>query len=389
MFNLKNVTSYYLGLQLFGLILAILPDDLLKIDHPLFWIFFYHLSAVFIFMLGYLLPPLKFKKNNFQYSLVVTMPFVIFSFCISLFGIIVSYLQLASFFSISEYIGLFLTNDPRVTEVRGIGAHSEDGGIGGIFKMFAYAPLAIYLITLAWKQFYCSAKPQNDTDILNLKRLNLIIMMSLILSLFKVFFWLDRLTLAAIIFANLYVFFNKSKSKKAYIIYILLFVVVIFIANILSANRLEGYNFFSFLVLYFKLGLINFDLMVKTVQGHTYGFRSIFSPLPFIFKFFGITIDIKSSFDSEWQDAQYMNSYLHQDFGYFSLLAYFLLGWLIKNADYFAHKGNRYYVSIYFMILFGLATFWVVPVVNAIEYWLMLVIAHISCKLCVKKVLIT
>ncbi len=386
MFSFKNIVAYYIFLQVFGLILAVLPDDLLQINNSLFWIFVYHLSAVFTFALGYLLPALKLKKGQYQYHLVVSRSFVIFGVSLSLFGIAVSYLQLTSFFSITEYTQLFLANDPQVRDVRGLGAHSEDGGIGGIFKMFSYAPLAVYLITVAWKHFYINPDADNESNFKNNKQLNLVCVIALILSLIKVFFWLDRLTLGAIIFANLYVFFNKKKTKKAYLIYLSLFVVVILVANALSASRLEGYNFFDFLILYFKLGLVNFDLMVRTLHGHTYGFSSLLSPLTFVFKFLGIELNFQSTYQINWQDAQYMNSYMHQDFGYFSLLVYFLIGWLIKNIDYFTHKGNGVYVSIYFIVLFGIATFWVVPITNAVEFYLMIVIAIISSKLCVKKV---
>lgn len=385
MFKVKNITVFYLVFQFFGLFLALLPENLIPIRSSLLGIFFYHVSGVFIFMLGYLLPPVKLKDINYSYKLNVTTPFLIFAVLISVFGIVVSYLQLVSFFSLSEYIAMFLSNDSHTSDVRGLGAHSENGGLSGILKMFAYAPLAIYLITVAWQYFFSSSEPLNETELTNKKRLKWIVMFSLVLSLVKVFFWLDRLTLGAIILVNIYLFFNKKKSTQTYLIYLTFFVIVIVIANAVSANRLEGYNILDFLILYFKLGLVNFDDMVKTLQGHTYGFSSFLSPLTFIFGFLGISIDFKTTHQFEWQDAQYMNSYLHEDFGYFSLLAYFLLGWFMRNSDYFTHKRNGLYVSTYFMILFGLATFWVVPITNAVEYWLMLVIAFFSSTLCIKR----
>ena len=150
--------------------------------------------------------------------------------------------------------------------------------------------------------------------------------------------------------------------------------------NYISARRLVGYNIFDFVILYTKLGLVNFELMIKTVDNFTFGLSTFFAPFNFIFKFFGHSININSNFDFIWNPAQYMNSYLYQDFGFFSLLVYFFIGWFVKNIDYWTTHKNKYYIVLFFTYLFAFSTFWFVPIIRSVEFWLMLIIPVFSLR---------
>ncbi len=379
MLKRKNITSIYIFCQIFGVLIAMFPNEILTPKDSLIPIIFYHLFGVVFFILGYLLPAIKINPQK-KWSVEIKVPFffVLISVALSIFGIAVSYLQITAFTSMSAYTTLLVNADEATRDIRGNGAHSENGGISGIFKMFAYAPLAIFLMALSLKHFLLV---QNKFE---RSRLNFVIYFSLLCSFLKAFLWLDRLTIGAIILPFFYIVLNKKFSLKEYLFIFLGAIAILMGANLISSNRIAGYSLIDFIVLYFKLGLVNFDLMVKTLHGHTYGFSTFAAPLNFIFRFFNSEIIFNSRYEIEWNDAQYMNSYLHQDFGYFSLLVYFFIGWVMKNHDHFTHTKNPYHICIYFISLFALVSFWVVPIINAIEYWLMLIIAMMCTTLCIK-----
>lgn len=333
-----------------------------------------HLISALMFFFGANLPAINIRNKKLQHGIFLITPtkmFFVYCYLLILFGLMISIIQLTSFLSLRDYFSMLLTNDNSLADLR---SESASGGLSGILKIFAYAPLSIYLTSEGILTFL----QINEIDRIKILRIRNIALMA---SLIKVFIWLDRLTLLAIIITRAYIYINSKKIFLKRIFLILPFIVfILLIGNYISSRRLEGYDVFDFIILYTKLGLVNFELMIKSVDHFTYGFNSILSPFNFIFDFFGINFNINSTFQYIWNPAQYMNSYLYQDFGYFSLLVYFIMGWFAKNIDYWKNSLNIRYGSLFFTFLFAFSTFWFVPIIRAVEFWLMLLIPLFSLK---------
>jgi hypothetical protein len=154
------------------------------------------------------------------------------------------------------------------------------------------------------------------------------------------------------------------------------FISIIFLlANYLSIKRLENLGIIDFIFLYIKLGLVNFQLMLDTCYQHNYGFSTILAPLYFIFKFIGLPLpdffDIHATW--EWNPAQYFASYAFQDFGYYYFVLFYFVGILLCQIDNQVKK-NIYASAIYFIVLYGVLSFVVVPAIRGIEFWFALLL---------------
>lgn len=333
-----------------------------------------HLVAIIFFFLGTLLPALRLKRNkSIPVNIKVKKSFYTYSIVLISIGLIISLFQIKSYLSISEYFTLLMNNDSQLMDLR---TESGSGGLSGVLKIFAYAPLTVYLVSEGML-FFMQLEPNTRNNI------KLIKYIALVISVLKVFLWLDRLTLLAIIITNIYIFLNEKRKKNFKSV--LFALPILFIADFVSAKRLAGYSVFDFIILYTKLGVANFQMMIETVNLHTFGLNTFFSPLGFIFKFFGYHFQIESTYKWIWNPAQYMNSFLFQDFGYFSLLVYFFIGWFIKNIEYWASKNHMYYQFSQFIFLFAISTFWFVPIIRAVEFWLMLLIPFMFTRFSISK----
>ena len=126
----------------------------------------------------------------------------------------------------------------------------------------------------------------------------------------------------------------------------------------------------DFTLFYFKMGLVNFQLMIETCSQHTYGFSTILAPLYFIFKFLNFPLPdfFEIHYAWEWNPAQYFSSYAFQDFGYFYFVLFYIIGILLCQIDYQVEK-NIYSSAIYFIVLYGVVSFVVVPAIRGIEFW--------------------
>ena len=293
--------------------------------------------------------------------------FYLFSYFLIIFGTIESMVQVFLFVSPMEYIS-HIFSSYYYPELRAAFHLSHDeGGLPGIIKMFAYAPLSIYLMSFGLLNFL----HLDIADMQKLKRLN---RMALLGTAIKVFFALDHLTIMAVLMANIFIGIQKVDTKN--IKFFLYLIIIFFIADFLSSKRLEGFGIIDFTLLYLKLGLVNFQLMIDTCSGYTYGFSTIFSPLTFIFKFFSLPLPhFESSFQWEWTHFQYFTSYAFQDFGYFYFVLFYLIGFILYFIDFNTLKRkNIYTISIYFVVLYGIISFLVVPAIQGMEFWLALLL---------------
>jgi hypothetical protein len=95
-------------------------------------------------------------------------------------------------------------------------------------------------------------------------------------------------------------------------------------------------------------------------------------PFIFILRFFGVKYEVIEPENWIWNPAQYFASYLYIDFGFFSVLFFFLIGWLVRIIQVKTLKGNLKFVAVYFIVLFGITTFISVPIIRAVEFWLLI-----------------
>jgi hypothetical protein len=274
----------------------------------------------------------------------------------------IAILQVILFVPLMEYISKLFSSDFDAGIRDAYLLSSTEGGLPGIIKMFAQAPLSVYLMSLGLLNFI----KLDEIDKHRFKTLSLIALVAIVI---KIFFSLDRLTIMAVVLANIFLVFKKGYMKN--IRYWILLVFAFFLTDYLSSKRLESLGIIDFTLVYFKMGLVNFQLMIETVSEYTYGFSTIFAPAYFIYKFFNFPLpaffEIHSAW--EWNPAQYFSSYAFQDFGYFSFLLFYVIGVLLCVLSIRALKQNIYSSVIYFVVLYGVVSFVFVPAIRGIDFW--------------------
>lgn len=330
---------------------------------------FYHFAGLLFFTLGYIpfSPKLfinykKIEKKTIKFS----NQFFLLGYLFSIIGIITSIATIGSIISPLEYIKILFSGESNLMEIR---YESGSEGLEGVFKMMNYFPVGIFLISNAFNIFF-------DVKEKDRKKLNRLIVFSLIGCIVKVFFSLDRLTLLAIVLVFFYQYFLVKKINLKYIIYI--FLIFTFLSFVTS-SRMKGSGVFDFLITYFKLSISNFELVIENQQAQSYGFNTFLLPLWYIMKFFGIDYKVPEPEVWIWSPAQYFASYLYIDFGAFSFIVFFIIGLLVRRIQIKTLKGSIRYTSIYFIILFVLVSFVSVPIIRGVEFWLLLVLASFLC----------
>ncbi|KIE17006.1 hypothetical protein DS62_07350 [Smithella sp. SC_K08D17] len=307
-----------------------------------------HLIGIFWSVVGYVTAyfasSLLMKKNEDRQYHFKNI-FYVCSYLFIIVGSIVNILQVFLFVSPIEYMSIIFSSGFDTGIRNAYLLSSDEGGLPGIIKMFAYAPLSIYLMSLGLLSF----TTLDEADTYKLKVLSVVALAAIVI---KVFFSLDRLTILAVLAANIFLGFKKGYMKN--IRYWILIVFFFFLADYLSTKRLEEIGIINFTLIYFKLGLVNFQLMLDTCYQHNYGFSTILAPLYFIFKFLNFPLpdffEIHTAW--EWNPAQYFTSYAFQDFGYFYFILFYIVGILLCLIDNQVKK-NIYASAIYFIVLYG------------------------------------
>jgi len=306
--------------------------------------------------------PKEKPTENKRYSFANT--FYLCSYMLIIAGTIIVIMQVILFVPLMEYISKLFSGDFDIGLRDAYSLSSDEGGLPGIIKMFAYAPLSVYLMSLGLLNFV----ELDDADRQRLKILSLVALGAIVV---KLVFSLERLTIMAVLLANFFIGFKKGYLKNIrYWIFILL---MFLLAHYISMKRLENFGIVDFVILYFKLGLVNFQLMIDTCSQHTYGFSTFLAPLYFIFKYFNLSMPDffnNSQYQWEWSPAQYFSSDAFQDFGYFYFILFYLIGIILFFVDLKALKQkNINYSAIYFVVLYGVVSFLFVPAIRGVEFW--------------------
>lgn len=323
----------------------------------------YHMLIIFIVVLGYI-PKNPNKVHNcssVKRTIVFKNFFFLMAYFLVIFGLITSVATIQAVISPKEYFEVLL-NGESINDIR---TESGEKGLGGIFKMFNYSPLAVYLVVTALKNCFYVKKN-------NLKNIEKLQRYSLIGAIIKIFFSLDRLTILAILISLIY---EKIIVKKFNYKLLLILPILYIILEFTTKSRMVDSSVSDFVATYSKLSLINFNMVIESYDDWTYGWNTFLSPLIFICKFFGIEKNVSTPTSWLWNPAQYFNSYLYIDFGIFSFFIQFLLGYFFRKLQIKVNCGYKFYVAIYLIIIFAICTFISVPIIRAVEFWLMLIIS--------------
>lgn len=365
-FLFSQLTLFFFGLQKSEFI-----EYFMDVNYNINQALFFHVIIILLISLGYSLKKIivinyrEPSEDNNHFKL--ENGFFFFSLVLIIVGVVTSILTVGSIVSPEEYLKQLLNNEGEIADIRQL---SGDGGLGGVFKMLNYCPLAIYFISSSYLNFYTF----DETDTKKIKIINGI---SLLASLIKVLFSLDRLTIMAILLVLIY---SNITKKKLNIKFVFIIGAVIFLGIFVTASRMADSGFFDFLILYFKLSLVNFQMVIDNQIDFSYGLQTLFSPFYFIGKFFGVNVAIAAPNAYVWNPAQYFNSYLFMDFGYFSFLLYPFIGYYINYVELKKKQGAKFYTSFYFAFMFTVTTFISVPFIRGMEFWVIILICMMVTK---------
>lgn len=332
-----------------------------------------HISTLLIFSLGYL-PITKRHYVNYSFikkrKILLSKKFVFFSIIVTIIGLATSIATVGEVMSPTEYVGKLFSGESN-KELAEAKFEAGEGGLSGILKMLNYLPLGVFLIVNGIKSFYDVSK--KDTS-----KLNFVIIFSLTACFIKMLFSLDRLTLLAILLVLVYKYFlDRKVNTKA----IALVFLVFFVLGFITSLRMEDTSILDFIIVYFKLSIANFQLVLDSQTEWSYGFNTFLMPLAFVFKFFGVEdFNITGPNTFIWNHAQYFSSSFFIDFGYFFFIGFYLMGIFVRRLQIKSISGASYYPQIYFIVLFALASFVSVPIIRGVEFWVMILLACIYNK---------
>lgn len=354
-------SPYFICLLFFclsSIISLFFHTPILILTHNIYVAVVLHCVLSFSILLGFLF--FKFRYINvfipcksYFFSSRKYFYFSIFFSVLGLFSVIYSAIKDGD---VSSYLNSFFSLETGIRESFELG--SVSGGVPGYIKLLSYGPLAVFLNSVSFIFF-------NNNYYKRDKYLIYSFIISLICLLFKVVFSLDRLSLVSVLLVGFTYTLKNFKIK--YLLYLL---VIFAFINIISLLRLQNFGIFQFFVLYGQLGLNNFQLVLDTNSDFSFGFQTLLHPLYFIFKFFNIPFPIfNHNISWDWNPAQYLFSYLYMDFGYFSFLFSFFLGYYFAFLENRSFKQTKGYLSVYFIVMYLIISFIGVPAFRGLEFW--------------------
>lgn len=365
---LKNnfIFFIYCSLQIIVVFFSSFEDEIIGQQYKVDKAITYHSFSLFLFCFGYLTANIR-KKNRYIKHYKLANSFKNFSYICIIIGTITSIATVGSIVSPQEYLNILFSGGDEVTDIK---VEAGEGGLSGVLKMLNYLPLGIFLISSSYYNFL--SLPQSDkVKLLRIKKY------SLIASIIKTLFSLDRLTILAIL---LVVIYEQAIVKKINLKIFLAISLLFTILSFLTASRMGETSVFQFLVTYFKLSLVNYQLVIENFNNWTFGWSTFLVPLWYILKFFGINRDVIVPTYWIWNPAQYFNSYLYMDFGIYSILLFYFFGVIIRRLQIAVLKSKKFFISLYFIVLFAISTFISVPFIRGIEFWLLIFLSYICSR---------
>lgn len=287
--------------------------------------------------------------------------FYLLSYFFAVLGLLISVLQIQQSTSISSYFHLLFSSSPQV-DIRGhFLTESSDGGLPGYVKMWANSTLGVLLLCLALIRFFSFTRAEK-------RRIRTLLIVCSVCFILKTMISLDRLSIMALLLSG--TFFISYVRPRYKLILFLLSAFLIVQADFISRTRLADHGLLEFVLLYFKLGLTNFDIAIETISAHTFGFSTFLNPINFALSVISVEPLFPAEFNWTWNPAQYGGSYLYMDFGMLFLVAFSCIGFTLKHIDIAVAKKHIGWTSVYFVVLYGAVSFLFVPAVRGLEFWI-------------------
>lgn len=335
----------------------------------LFYAIIYYILGIFLTYWGYIhrVP----AKRQIQY-VIVKRKFYYVAAALVCVGLIVAYKTLTELTDIGTLRNM-ISGGESVETLKG---EISYGGLAGIFKMFACMPLCIFLVS---SSIFFFSNYNSTTS----KRLIGLMFFSFIALVVKTFIYFDRITLLAALLVFIHHFnYNKKLNK---IIKIFIIVIIMMFAILLTALRMSDSGFGEFLGVYFNLGVLNLQVLIDKQELFNYDFTQTFlAPLSFIFKFFGWPFTTYSPKEYIWNDAQSFWGFLFIDFHWLGLLFMPVFGRVIKVIE-INKTRSLFCMCFYFIALYTVFSFFTIPIIRSIEFWLMIVVSLFFSKICIKR----
>lgn len=336
----------------------------------LFYAIIYYLIGVSLTIIGYI-PKAPHKR---ELNLIrVKRVFFIASLLLVSIGLLVAYKTLTEITDISTLQNMLMEGE----EVDKLKAEISYGGLAGIFKMFACMPLCIFLISSSI--YFFSQYDKHST-----RAIKLIMIISFIALIIKTFIYFDRITLLAALLVFIHHFFyNKNLTKTVKIVIIS---AIIIMAVFVTALRMADVGFVEFLGLYFNLGVVNLEVLIEKQDAFNYDFSQTFlNPMGYIFKFLSLPYTSIGPKDFIWNDAQSYWGFLYIDFNWIGLFFMPLFGRAIRIVESYKQK-TAFCMCFYFIFMYCLFSFFTIPIIRSIEFWLMILTTLFLSKYGLKKI---
>lgn len=327
----------------------------------------YILTGCLMIVIGYN----SLKRNLYRHYLTISLgkKYLYIMGGLSIFGAVVALKTLTAVSDVNimqMYGGM-----ENVSEIR---EEMGSNGLGGIIKMFACMPLCVFLIN---SSIYFFARYDSKTRSI----INIVTIISMATTFFKVAIYLDRLSLLAMMLVFSYHYFYNTFLSKT--IKITIVVGILLFVSIITALRMDDISLSDFLGSYFNLGVINLQIVIDKQHDFNYLLtQTFFAPFTFIFRFLKIPFHSVMACDYIWNPAQNFWGYYFVDMHYIGLVLLPILGRIIKYLE-INKMNNPFCCCFYFIAMYGLFSFCTVPIIRSIEFWLM-----ITMCLFVKKYLI-
>lgn len=363
--SLFNTLEFYFSVSFtFYLIGYFYSGELIEYDVGALG-FVMHALAILSFMVGVVLAffCLKIKYDDSAF-LRPRRGFYFVSYCFSVLGLAITLYQVSLSINILEYVKSLLEGSGELREAFLLS--SSEGGLPGPLKMLANSTLGVVLMVFGLLYFY-STSPREK------KKLKKLLVFSVFILFLKIIFSLDRASIFAIIFPLMFAAVKVGWYRRGSFYFVVFFFILSL--NYISSKRLEGYDIVDFVMLYFYLGISNLEILVDTLQGHTFGFNTLLAPLDFVFNFFSIDFGPDAEFDWVWNPAQYGVGYAYMDFGIFYFLFFLVLGVFARYLTVKSYSKRLIFCSSYFVFVYGLMSFVTVPVIRGLEFYVSLIVS--------------
>lgn len=331
----------------------------------------YQSLALFAVLGGYQLNNMRAAKLQYPRAVSVKKSYFYFLAFVSLIGAYVSYANIMMFTNTAELQSMIVSGE-NVSDLR---SEAGSGGLSGVFKMFAAAPLFSFLATSSLLMFF---KYDNKTK--NILLLTLVF--TLFCTFIKVMFVFDRLSILAIVIVFVYnFFFNHSFPRVLKIAGIVLLILLV---SFMTLLRMSDINLGEFLGMYFNMGIYNLEISIEKQEHFNYFFTETFlHPFSFVFKYFNIPFHSYTAEHWVWNPAQSFWGFYFVDMNWLGVLFLPFLGWFIKKFE-ISKNCRKFWALMYFVFAYATFSMVTVPMFRGPEFLLMIVLAYVTSLFFVK-----